>query len=85
MLEAAKERLHELVNALPAGKIEAARKYLECLADKECDPVLQAFLNAPIEDEPLTEEDLKAIAEGEEAIARGDTIDLDDVLREYGL
>jgi hypothetical protein len=85
MLEATKQRLHELVDALPEDEIEPAKKYLESLVSKECDPVLQEFLNAPEDDEPLTEEELKAIEEGEEAIARGETRDLDEVLREYGL
>lgn len=85
MLEAERSRLHELVDALPESEIEVAKKALECLANKECDPVLQAFLNAPEDDEPLTEDELKAIEEGEEAIKRGETEPLEDVLREFGL
>jgi len=82
MLEATKQRLHELVDALPENQVEAAKKYLESLADAA---FLEALRNAPEDDEPLTEEDLKAIEEAEEAIARGETRDLDEVLREYGL
>ena len=41
--------------------------------------------NAPEDDEPVTEEDLKDIEEAEEAIARGETESLDDVMREFGL
>ena len=85
MLNASKEKLHELVDALPESEVEAAKRALECLVNKECDPVLQAFLDAPEDDEPVTEEDLKAIEEAEEAIARGETESLEDVLREFGL
>ncbi len=82
MLETERTRLHELVDALPEGKIEAANKYLEALADEA---LLEAFRNAPIDDEPVTEEDLKAIEEAEEAIARGETQSLEEVMREFGI
>jgi len=85
MLNASKEKLHELVDALPESEVEAAKRALECLISKTCDPVLQAFLDAPEDDEPLTEDELKAIEEGEEAIKRGETEPLENVLREFGL
>ena len=43
MADAAKDRLHELVDALPEAKVEAANKYLECLMNEECDAFLQAL------------------------------------------
>lgn len=82
MLEATRERLHKLVDALPASKVEAANRHLEALADEA---LLEAFRNAPMDDEPLTEEDLKAVEEAEAAIARGETQALEDVMRELGL
>ena len=85
MLEATKDRLHELVDALPESEVQAAERALECLISKKCDPVLQAFLDAPEDDEPITEEDLKDIEEGRKAIAKGETESLDDVMREFGL
>ena len=84
MQEATKERLHESVDALPEGKIGAANKYLECLVN-ECDPVLQAFLNAPEDDEPLSEDELKAIEEGRKAVAEGRVELWEDVQKELGL
>ncbi len=36
------------------------------------DPVSQAFLNTPIDDEPLTPEEIQAIEEGEAEFARGE-------------
>ncbi len=67
-----REKLHSLVDALPEGELLPAERFLEYLRDRVEDPVLKAFMEAPIDDEPLTEEDLKAIAEAEEAIARGE-------------
>ena len=85
MLEATKERLHELVDALPESEVEKAKRYLECLVSDECDAFLQALRDAPEDDEPLTEGELKAIEEGRKAVARGETTPLEDVMREFGL
>ncbi|MDR3553865.1 MAG: hypothetical protein P4L55_03840 [Syntrophobacteraceae bacterium] len=82
MLEATKERLHELVDALPASKVETVHRYLEALADEA---FLDALRNAPEDDEPLTEEDLKAIAEAEEDIRQGRTTPWEEVKKELGL
>jgi len=42
------------------------------------DPVLRAFIDAPEDDEPLTDEDLAAIAEGKADIDRGDVVRWED-------
>ena len=83
-MNAERTRLHELVNALPDSRIEAANRYLECLVN-ECDPVLQAFLDAPEDDEPVTEEDLRDIEEGRKAVAEGRVKPWEQVKRELGL
>ncbi|MBC7335362.1 MAG: helix-turn-helix domain-containing protein [Clostridia bacterium] len=49
------------------------------------DPVLHALEKAPEDDEPLTEEDRKAVAEAEKAIAQGKTKPWEQVKREMGL
>lgn len=49
------------------------------------DPVLHALETAPEDDEPLAEEDRKAIAEAEKAIAQGKTKPWEQVKREIGL
>lgn len=49
------------------------------------DPVLQALETAPEDDELLTEEDRKAIAEAEKAIVQGKTKPWEEVKREMGL
>lgn len=84
MLETTRERLHELVDALPESGVEAAKRYLESLVNAD-DAFLRALRNAPEDDEPLTEEELKAIEEGRKAVARGETTPLEDVMREFGL
>jgi hypothetical protein len=46
------------------------------------DPVIAAFRDAPIDDEPWTEEDEAAAAEGRADLAAGRTISLDEALRD---
>lgn len=70
---ATREALHDLVDELPRSEWEAAARYLAYLRDM-ADPVLRAFLEAPIDDEPLTPEEEEAIREGQEEIARGEGI-----------
>ena len=51
----------------------------------DCDPVWEAFLNAPLDDEPLTEEDVQAIEEAEEDIVAGRVKPWKELKRELGL
>ena len=49
------------------------------------DPVWESFLNAPLDDEPLTEEDFQAIKEAEEDIAAGSVRSWKDIKEELDL
>jgi len=69
-----RERLHELLDALPEDRFDAAQDVLEALMDD----------GIPIDDEPFTDEDLAAIAETRAELARGETIPDDVVRREFG-
>jgi hypothetical protein len=72
----ARDDLHTLLDSIPEDRLAAAREALAALAD----PVLLALLSAPEDDEPLTDEDLAAIAEGEEDQRLGRTITLDEYI-----
>lgn len=74
----ARDDLRTMLDAIPDERLPAAREALARLTD----PVLLAFLNAPMDDEPLTDGDLAAIAESEADIARGDTVPLEEYLAE---
>jgi hypothetical protein len=67
-----REQLHELVDALPDDRFDAARHALW-------------ELSIPEADEPLTGEELASIAEGREAYARGETIANDEIKRRLGI
>jgi hypothetical protein len=74
----ARDDLRTMLDAIPDEKLPAAREALAQLTD----PVLLAFLNAPMDDEPLTDEDLEAIAEGRADIAHGLTVPIAEVMAE---
>ena len=76
----AKEQLLERVSALSENEAADALR----LFDLRLDPVLAAFRDAPADDEPWTDEDEAAAAEGREALATGDTVSLDDAMRDLG-
>jgi len=55
------------------------------LAEK-LDPLVLALLNAPIDDEPTTEEDLRAVAEADASLATGErTFTVEELAREWGI
>ena len=85
MIDATKERLHELVDALPPGKVGAANKYLESLVSDD-DAFLEALRNAPEDDEPLTEEEAESIRRGIAYFESGGKgIPMEEILAEFGL
>ncbi len=74
----AKEQLRERIETLSDEEAGEALRLL----DMRADPVIAAFRDAPADDEPWTEDDEAAAAEGRADLAAGDTISLDDALRE---
>jgi hypothetical protein len=52
-----REDLHRLVDELPENAVDAAARLLE----RAQDPMFALLDAAPLDDEPLTEEDLRAI------------------------
>jgi len=76
----AKERLRERVEALTE---EEAAETLRLL-DQRADPVLSAFRAAPPDDEPWTEADEVAAAEGRADVAERRTVPLDEATQADG-
>jgi hypothetical protein len=66
-----RERLHRLVEELPEQEVPPAERFLEYLRNVGSDPVVRAFLAAPVDSEPLTPEDRHAIRDAEAEIDRG--------------
>lgn len=69
---AERKDLHELIDALPDSEVPTARRYLRYLRLISTDRVLRAFLDAPEDDEPVTEDDIARLEQAEEEMARGE-------------
>jgi hypothetical protein len=76
-----KQQAHELIDRLSNGQASAVVGLLEAMLD----PVSVALANAPIDDEPVSDEEARDIAEARASLARGEGIPHEEVLREFGL
>ena len=73
-----KARLHDLIEQLPEHVLPEAERLLSSLTD----PYFQTLLNAPEDDEPLTDEDIAAIEEAQADREAGRLIPWEVVRRE---
>ena len=76
-----RQHVHELIDRLPAPQLSAVAKLLETMLD----PVARALANAPIDDEPVTEEERRAVAEADEWLRHNEPIPFEKVLADFGL
>ena len=76
--------LHHLVDELPESEIAVAKRFLAYLRDVQ-DPVLQALLEAPEDDEPETEDERAAVAEAYKDLKAGRVVSHEEIKREFGL
>ena len=58
-LDTDKQQAHELIERLSPGQVKAVARLLEEMLD----PVSRAIANAPVDDEPETEQERQAVAE----------------------
>lgn len=70
--------LHRLLDAVPDEALSDVQRTLEPLAD----PFLVSLANAPIDDEPETDDERAAVLEAREDIAAGNVRDWDEVRRD---
>ena len=78
-----RERLRCLVEFVPEADLPAAERYLESLVGP--DPLIRALVNAPWDDEPVTEEERKLVEEAERDIEAGNLIPDSEVRAMLGL
>jgi hypothetical protein len=76
-----RQALHTLVDELPEPEVLAAKRFLEYLRQQPPDPLRVVLDAAPLDDEPVTDDDLAAIREGFEGKARGETVPHEEVTR----
>jgi hypothetical protein len=76
-----RQRAHAYLDFLPPEQLSAVRGLLETMLD----PVSRALANAPIEDEEISEEEERAVAESIEWLKHNKPIPNEEVLAEFGL
>ena len=78
-----KKQAHELIDRLAPSQVSAVVGLLEALLD----PVSRAIANAPMDDEPETEQERRAVAESKAWFQQrsGDGIPHEEVLAEFDL
>jgi hypothetical protein len=76
-----KKDLHRLVDELPESEVPAAKRYLEYLRNLG-DPMTQALMEAPCDDEPTTPEEDAAAAEAWQEYLRGEALSAEEAKRE---
>jgi len=76
-----RQHVYELINRLPPAQLAAVTGLLETTLD----PVSLATANAPLEDEPISEEEERAVAEANEWLKHNKPIPFEEVLSEFGV
>jgi predicted transcriptional regulator len=74
-----KEQLHHAIDAMSDSEAEALLRIAQRRAD---DPLTRLWADAPADDEPWTDADEAAVAEGDADIAAGNVVDFDDLRRD---
>ena len=82
MILSAKAHAHQLIDRIPADQIPTAVRILEFML---MDPVARAAAMAPLDDEPVTEEDKQRLQRADRFFAEGKGIPMEEVLAEFGL
>jgi hypothetical protein len=76
-----RQQAHSYLDRLPPEQLSAVRGLLETMLD----PVSRALANAPIDDEPISEEEERAVSEAREWRKYNNPIPMEEVLADFGL
>jgi hypothetical protein len=76
-----RRQAHAYLDRLPPDQLSAVRGLLETMLD----PVSLALANAPAEDEEISEEEERTVAESREWLKHNKPIPNEEVLAEFGL
>ncbi len=76
-----RQHVHSLVDQLPPAQLAAVEGLLSVMVN----PVAHALRNAPVDDEPVTEEEAAALRRSEEWFRHNKGIPMEEVMAEFGL
>jgi hypothetical protein len=74
--------LHEIIDMLPESELAGVERLLQALP---VDPVVRALLTAEDDDEPMSDEDRRAIEAADESIRKNGTISTPELRRRLDL
>ena len=76
-----KQQAHDLIERLAPSQISAVIHLLEVMTD----PVARSLANAPVDDEPVTEQEASEIAAARASLDCGEGVPNQQLLAEFGL
>ena len=76
-----RQQAHALLDSLPEEKLFAVVHLLQAISD----PVARSLANAPLDDEPISEEEIRAVEASREWLKDHAPIPHEEVLAEFGL
>jgi len=76
-----KQQAHQLLEQLDAGQLSAVIHLLQVMTD----PVARAIAHAPLDEEPLTQEEIEALDESREWRKHNKSIPHEELLAELGI
>lgn len=86
---ATRDELHQFIDTLPEGLVGEVLDFAQFVAKKaqaeHVARVMAAMEALPEDDEPLTEEELRRIAEAEESARVHGTVSREEIKRRYGV
>jgi predicted transcriptional regulator len=76
-----KQRAHQLLDRLDPSQLDAVARLLEVMTDPETAPIR----SAPVDDEPVTDDEERAVAASKEWFKNNRGIPMEEVAAELGL
>ena len=76
-----RQQAHALLDQLPNEKLTAVVHLLQAISD----PLARSLANAPVEDEPISEEEIRSVEASRVWLKDHEPISHEEVLAEFGL
>ena len=84
MQEVSRQELKDLIDDLPGHELHAVKRYVQFLRYVD-DPLGLTLAEAPLDYEPITEEDIAAFTETNEDFRTGNVFTQEEIEKELGL
>ena len=82
--EVTKQELKDLIDDLPGQELHAVKRYVQFLRYAD-DPLGRTLADAPLDDEPVTDEDISAFAETDQYFRTGNVSTQEEIEKELGM